>query len=314
MRLEWIEDILAVLDTGSLARAAEKRLLTQSAFTRRVRLIEDSIGAELFDRRRKPVTLMPGVEALAPELRELSMRLRKIRHKLKTATNQDGGTLSFACQHAITTTVSPWIVRALTAKNDVSIRVRSNNQEECLRLLLSGEVDFVLMYTLPEEAAPFFEHAFEALTLGLDTLIPVCAPSLEDIGHADQIPTINYPTDVFLGRVFVRNIAPRLNDNVTLLNKAETALTLAAYEYAIGGIGVAWLPQSMVVEAIEEGLLVSLEAQLPVQPLDIKAFRLSKDRAGADDPVWQKSLAEVELPIHLKRHESMMPEHVSRLS
>ena len=37
MRLEWIEDILAVLDTGSLARAAEKRLLTQSAFTRRVR-------------------------------------------------------------------------------------------------------------------------------------------------------------------------------------------------------------------------------------------------------------------------------------
>ena len=50
MRLEWIDDILAVLESGSLARAAEKRSLTQSAFTRRVRLIEDSIGAELLRR------------------------------------------------------------------------------------------------------------------------------------------------------------------------------------------------------------------------------------------------------------------------
>jgi len=67
MRLEWIDDILAVLDRGSLARAAEKRLLTQSAFTRRVRTIEESIGVALFDRRRKPAALMPGVQALEPE-------------------------------------------------------------------------------------------------------------------------------------------------------------------------------------------------------------------------------------------------------
>ena len=49
MRLDWIDDILAVLDCGSLARAAQKRSLTQPAFTRRVRLIEDSIGAELLE-------------------------------------------------------------------------------------------------------------------------------------------------------------------------------------------------------------------------------------------------------------------------
>ncbi|MGB0438874.1 MAG: LysR family transcriptional regulator, partial [Paracoccaceae bacterium] len=79
MRLDWIDDILAVLDHGSLARAAETRRLTQSAFTRRVRIIEDSIGTPLFDRRRKPVTLMPGVQALAPELRDLSARLHSLR-------------------------------------------------------------------------------------------------------------------------------------------------------------------------------------------------------------------------------------------
>jgi DNA-binding transcriptional LysR family regulator len=34
MRLEWLEDILAVMETGSFIRAAEQRLLTQPAFSR----------------------------------------------------------------------------------------------------------------------------------------------------------------------------------------------------------------------------------------------------------------------------------------
>ncbi|AEI92771.1 MULTISPECIES: LysR family transcriptional regulator [Roseobacter] len=299
MRLEWIDDILAVLDNGSLARAAEKRMLTQSAFTRRVRLIESSIGTELFDRRRKPVTLMPGVEALAPELRDISMRLRKIRLKLKMATSQTGVALSFACQHAITTTVSPWIVRALTADPDVSVRVRSSNQEECLRLLLSGEVNFVVMYTLPGVQTPFFERAFDVLTLGGDVLIPVCAPDLADIAQMSQIPGISYPSDVFLGQVFERNISPRLPSGLQIVSKAETALTLAAYEFALGGIGVAWLPRSLVVGALANGSLISLEDQLPTQTLDIKAFRLSEGQSSQSDVTWRNVLSSIALPVHL---------------
>jgi len=300
MRLEWIEDILAVLDNGSLARAAEQRMLTQSAFTRRVRLIESSIGTELFDRRRKPVTLMPGVEALAPELRDISMRLRKIRLKLKVATSQTGVAVSFACQHAITTTVSPWIVRALTADPDVSVRVRSSNQEECLRLLLSGEVNFVVMYTLPGVQTPFFERAFDVLTLGGDTLIPVCAPAFADMAEMQQIPGISYPSGVFLGQVFERNISPRLPTGFQVVPKAETALTLAAYEFALGGIGVAWLPRSLVVEALADGSLMSLEDRLPTQSLDIKAFRLSEGQSSQSDATWREVLATIALPAHLK--------------
>jgi DNA-binding transcriptional LysR family regulator len=300
MRLEWIDDILAVLDTGSLARAAEKRLVTQSAFTRRVRLIEDSIGAELFDRRRKPVTLLAGVEALAPELRDLSMRLRQVRRKLHSATSQSGSALSFACQHAITTTVTPWIVRAMTSAGDTPVRVRSSNQDECLMFLLSGEVDFVVMYTVPDMPTPFLERAFESLTLGGDFLIPVCAPGLRDTLQSNRIPAISYPSDVFLGQVFDRHIAPRLDNEMQFVTKAETALTLAAYEFAVGGIGVAWLPRSLVVEALVQGSLISLEAELPVQPLDIRAFRLSGNNGLQSVSTWRDTLSGIDLPDHLK--------------
>jgi hypothetical protein len=41
-----------VSDTGFFARAAERRDLTQSASTRRIRAIEDSLGGPFFDRNR----------------------------------------------------------------------------------------------------------------------------------------------------------------------------------------------------------------------------------------------------------------------
>lgn len=298
MRLEWIDDILAVLDSGSLARAAKKRLLTQSAFTRGVRLIEESIGADLFDRRRKPVTLLPGVEALAPELRDLAARLRKLRHNLKGASTRTGGALSFACQHAITTTVSPWTVRAFTASGDASVRVRSCNQEECLMLLLSGEVDFAVMYTLPGEQTSFFERAFADLTLGGDTLIPVCAPSLGHIAGTPRIPGISYPSSVFLGQVFDRSIAPRLKAETQIVTKAETALTLAVYEFALGGIGVAWLPRSTVVEALARWCRWRRTCRCNRSTSEL--FCASESTGAQSHPAWQDALSRLSLPDYLK--------------
>ncbi|WP_299641369.1 LysR substrate-binding domain-containing protein [uncultured Ruegeria sp.] len=288
MRLEWIDDILAVLDSGSLTRAAEKRLLTQSAFTRRVRLIEGSIGATLFDRRRKPVSLMPGVQALEPELRELSARLHKLRHTLKTESDQASQPLSFVCQHALTTTVSPKVVRTLTADDDISVRVRSGNQDECLLQLISKEVDFAIMYAISDGRVQNLENAFEAKTLGADTLIPVCAPAMRRELDGETVPAITYPPDVFLGQVFSRLIAPRLPDKTRIMAKAETALTLAMLQYAVNEIGVAWLPHSLVATPLAQGQLVSVEEALPAQALTIRMVRLAGPQSEYSEQIWQR--------------------------
>lgn len=294
MRLEWIDDILAVLECGSLTKAADRRFLTQSAFTRRVRLIEESIGAELFDRRRKPVTLMAGVAALEPELRELRARLRRLQQGLKTAAGQGRGTLSFACQHAITTTVSPWIVRALTTKDGTSVKVRSGNQDECLMLLLAGEVDFTVMYALPDEHAGLLARAFESVLLGHDVLLPVCIPALRASVSTGQIPVISYPSDVFLGQIFDRNIASSMPAELRIVTKAETALTLAALQFALGGIGIAWLPHSLVSDALASEQLIRIDDILPKQALEVRLIRFPDHRTVQTDAGWQEILANLD--------------------
>ena len=46
MDTRWLEDVLALLEEGTLNRAAARRNVTQPAFSRRIRAFEDWIGAE----------------------------------------------------------------------------------------------------------------------------------------------------------------------------------------------------------------------------------------------------------------------------
>ena len=287
MRLEWIDDILAVLDCGSLAQAAEKRGLTQSAFSRRARTIESSIGTTLFDRRRKPVTLMPGIQTLEPELRELSARLHKLGHMLKTTSSRKGKPLTFVCQHALTTTISPRIVRAATRNGELSVRVHSGNQDDCLMQLLSKDVDLAIMYALPQEPETEMSRAFETIDIGEDCLIPVCAPSLRDRASCAAIPIIAYPANVFLGQVFTQMISTRLPIGTGTMPIAETALTLAMLQLALSEIGVAWLPFSLVAQSLSQGDLVRIDDTLPAQTLDIKMVRLRATQTERSESIWQ---------------------------
>src|SRR6056297_955788 len=111
MRLEWLDDILAVADAGSLARAAELRHVSQPALTRRLRAIEAALGVPLFERRHKPLTLLPEIAPHLPAMRSLAAQLRQLRDGLAQSGGARG--LTLACQHAITTTHSPAIVAAL---------------------------------------------------------------------------------------------------------------------------------------------------------------------------------------------------------
>lgn len=287
MRLEWIDDILAVLDCGSLAQAAEKRGLTQSAFTRRARTIEENIGTTLFDRRRKPITLMPSVQTLEPDLRELSEKLHQLGHMLKTTSSRMGKPLTFVCQHALTTTISPRIVQAATQNGEASVRVHSGNQDDCLMRLLSREVDLAVMYALPQEPETEMSKAFESVDLGGDSLIPVCAPSLRDKASCATIPIIAYPADVFLGQVFAQMISSRLPVGIATLPIAETALTLAMLQLALSEIGIAWLPFSLVADSLRLGDLVRLDDVLPAQNLNIKMIRLRATQTERSEAIWK---------------------------
>lgn len=296
MRLEWLEDILAIAETGSFSGAAERRRLTQSAFSRRVQQIEDYVGVELFDRGHKPIRLQPTTLAQSEQILLLSSGLRQLLVDLRRGERMTSNKVVIACQHSLTTMRIPAILQQLPVQHDsIHVRLRSANLDECTGLLLSRQADVAIVYQLPEETNDFNADFLEVITIGTDRLIPVFNTALPDIadnmaGRKD-IPYIAYPADVFFGKVMARKILPFVDTGVHHMPKVETALTLAAVEMAAAGIGVAWVPESLALGRISTGQLVSLAEDLPMCDLQVMAMRLQGNPSLAGTVFWSQLLA-----------------------
>ena len=299
MRLEWLEDMIAVAETGSFQEAAERRLLTQSAFSRRIRSIEDHVGVELFDRARKPVQLRPAIANRREQIQRLATELRQLVVDLRLDARVASNRVVIASQHALTTALTPALLDGIHRFDAyIFARLRSANLDECFGLLLSRQADIAIVYRVRDEEHPISAGYIETATIGSDRLIPVFAASgVDGLGQRiarGEVPYIAYPQEVFFGQVTQRLILARMDAMHRLIPIAETALTLAALEMAAVGIAVAWVPESLARKRILGGILADLSATLPSHPLDVTAVRLFGDGGPAAASVWSQILASAE--------------------
>lgn len=288
MRLEWIEDILAVAETGSLLEAAERRHLSPSAFSRRIQGIEDQMGVELFDRTRKPLQLRPSAAEQLERLADLARELRRLREDLRRGAA--GNRLVLVSQHALTAALTPGLIRALSVQHPaVHVRLRSANLGDCFALLLAGQADIALVYRLPSEEHPVKADVIETMRIGGDRLLPVLGARGGALVVADltqALPYIAYPADVFLGQVMERHVLARLDERRRLVARVETALTLAALELAVQGIGVAWVPASLAAPRLGDAALADLSESLPGCDLEVTAVRLAGRPTPLAAAIW----------------------------
>ena len=293
MRLEWLEDLLAVAETGSFQEAADRRRLTQSAFSRRIQHIEEQIGVELFDRTRKPVQLNPAMAQQRDQMVKLANDLRQLVNDLRRGERMALNRITIASQHALTTALTPQILKGIHASHaDVHVRLRSANLDECFALLLSRQADIALVYRLPDEPHPIGASFVETAVIGTDQLLPVIAShearALKRRLAAGELPYIAYPSEVFLGQALERFILPQVQSSIRVTPKAETALTLAALELAAVGVAVAWVPGSLARPRIANGTLADLSETLPTYRLEVTAVRLFGDARLIARSVWQE--------------------------
>ena len=291
MRLEWLEDILAVAESGSLSEAAERRNLTQSAFSRRIQNIEDAVGVELFDRSRKPVQLRPTTADQRDRIAKLAGDLRQLVTDLRRGDRRSGNRVIIASQHALTAALTPGLISGIQKHTpEAFLRLRSANFEDCLGLILSRQADIGLIYQIPGHGPPLEADFLEILTIGRDRLVPVFSATQADALNAafqsGDLPFIGYPGEVFLGQVFDSVILPRIRCLARAVPKAETALTLAALELASVGIGVAWVPMSLAQPHIARGSLLDLSATLTSCTMDVTALRITGSTGLTENAIW----------------------------
>lgn len=276
MDTRLLDDVLTLLEEGSLSRAAARRNITQPAFSRRIRSFEDWVGIPLLDRDTNRVGLHPALAANAPEIRATLQRIEALRSRLRDGTT--GGRLVLVTQHALAARITPDALATLhRLEPDLTTRLRTMNREDCLAFFVRGDADLLMIY----EARGFpplpFDDTIVRRTWMRDTLVPVCGGALRhrlgpDGRLAGPFPVIAYPPDSHFARLVQRHGAEAALADHGGRVTVETAFSVAALRLAEAGQGIAWVPHSLCVAQLATGDLVNLGALYGQIGLDVSLF------------------------------------------
>lgn len=294
MRADWLEDVLALLNSGGVTEAAHHRNITQPAFSRRIKILEDVLGFSLIDRASKPSGPSPLLRHHEPELRRIAAELQRVLADMRQEQTSGARQLVIVCQHAISTSLGADIVRLLAVPNRVHIRLRSANYDDCNALLMSRKAAISITYMMRSEPRPMADRASFILssTVGYDTLLPVCAAAevASHLGRFEdgELRVIGYPSDSFLGGVLAQHVFSRLSQTCNIGVVAEAGLTNAVMQLCLSGIATAWLPGALVRSAILRGDLVDLSDKLGTVEMELIASRWTSESNTLAKEAWNR--------------------------
>lgn len=256
MELVWLEDFIALAEHGSFVRAAEARHITQPAFSRRIRSLEQWMGVTLFVRTPQGTTLTEAGRHIQTSAFEATSRLYRLRMEAQEVAGKAAKTLQFAATHSLSFTFFPrWIRQVENGAPIESIQLHSDSMLGCEQLLVHGDVPFLLCHRHPEVPSPLSHEHFVSHQVGDDTLMALVGSSAAGNSATNQLPYLAYTEASGLGRI----VAHRLygNREVLALNlQFSSHFAAVLMSMALEGKGVAWLPKSLAEQEISDGRLV----------------------------------------------------------
>ncbi|MEM6466099.1 MAG: LysR family transcriptional regulator [Pseudomonadota bacterium] len=294
MDTQWLDDVLTLLEEGNMTRAAARRHVTQPAFSRRIRAFETWLGADVLERKTNRVDISASLSSHEGDIRALLAQLKELRRKI-TDYAPARTEVAIAAQHSpMSATFPDMALKAKSALPGVSFRMRAGNLSDCISLFLRGETSLLLCNEAESVGAMKFGAQVQRGVYGHDYLIPVVGGILryavkDNRSIPDTTPAIVYPEDSYFGSVLQQGRrpfgTPALCDTVV----CQTAFSSGMREMVLSGLGVGWLPFSMVHREVGSGELISLAGAYGNEPLDVVVYAdMQAPMAQALYEVWTK--------------------------
>lgn len=293
MQTKWLEDLIALSHTGSLTRAAQQRHVTHPAFGRRIRALEAWAGAPLLERKGAAVKLTPQGEKLLGLALQVVPAMAQARGEIGGADGAGrAATVTLATGRTLARTVAAdWLARIRRERAGVRVVVRTAHMAETLQRFERGEADFMLTYHHPQIAVRLSSHQYLQRKVASDRLVPVGKVNARgqasfDFDGKEAVPCLAYAQTLALGRLVGDHLsnhpkAPRLIETI------ESDSADALLEYALKGLGVAWLPWSLAAGACKAKQLAPVGSKALEIGFEVRMVRAKRRLSPAAEAFWQ---------------------------
>lgn len=258
LEIRWIEDLLALDQEKSISKAATIRHVTQSAFTRRIQNIEESLGFQILKRYSKNIDFTDAGQVLLSTAKNIQNQMDTTIKYLEKNIKDNELSIKFAVSHSLITQFFPKFIQKLYSDyNDLKLEIIAANLQQGIHLLKEGSCDFLICYcdqlTLQQlDLTLFTYHKIVNMQI-----VPVTASKngLPKYQLNQTFPLLAYSKQAYLRKCVDKIIESKLNYRT--LYETDNASDLKAL--ALQGLGVAWLPRLLIEEEINENKLKILD-------------------------------------------------------
>jgi LysR family transcriptional regulator for metE and metH len=263
LEIRHLKLIAAIAETGSMTRAGNCLHLTQSALSHQLRDAEEQLGATLFKRGNRRMTLTPAGERLLRSARTVIAELEGAQKEIKERGAADHGRIRLSTECY---TVYHWLPERLKLFQQkypaVEFQLVVEATDNPFGALLEGDLDLAIACT------PIRNRRIRYTPLFEDEML-IIAPPNHPVARKRYVDVHD-----FAGETVV--IYPPKEES-TLLNEVlapagvwpgkiqEVMLTEAIIEMVKGGLGLAMLAKWAVAPQIAAGAIVG-------KPLTVHGF------------------------------------------
>ena len=155
MNLRHLEHWLALAETGSFSRAAEKLHITQSALSRSIQALEEDLGGPLVDRVGKKNELTPLGRSVLERARRIVHEARELKQGATLLQRGGLGTLRVGLGSGPgAMLMTPWLVYMAEHHPTVQVTISRGSTELQLTQLRDRQLDALVVDLRRVEAAP----------------------------------------------------------------------------------------------------------------------------------------------------------------
>ncbi|MDE9450349.1 LysR family transcriptional regulator [Aliiroseovarius sp. Z3] len=307
MDIIWLRDFEALVACKNFSRAAEERNVSQPAFSRRIRALENEIGVRLINRETLPLALTPAGDVFLSQARIMLRTYEETIERCQTIDAASENVIRFATSQSLYMTHYKNLIAPLASKGGVETDLNSTSwaADQFVSALQQSYCDVILTYWHPsmEFLGPLEVANFEHLTLSADRFVPVSrtkqggeAEFQFKTGTKDAMPLLSYGAVSALRAVqdFVleQSITPQ---KMLIVN--QNALANSVKAMILEGFGMGWLPLSLCKAELAEGRLAIVEERLATD-LEVRVYRDPKNNKGTLHELWAQLQLEQQVRLH----------------
>lgn len=166
MEMHQLKYFLAVAETGSFSRAAERCYVSQPSLSQQIIKLEQEIGQPLFDRAGRRVMLTQAGKTLLEHARTILMTVENATKQLKSADEKTNVHLAVGVIPTIAPYILPKVIGSfLKNRPNVELVIQEDYTQRLITALCEGEIDVAIM------ALPISNDQLAVETLGTDDLL-----------------------------------------------------------------------------------------------------------------------------------------------